>query len=146
MTRFRIILLLLLILLAVAFFAFDLGRFFTLDALKADRASLAAYRDAHPLLAAAVYFGLYVAVAGLSLPGATVLTLAGGAVFGLVWGTVLVSFASAIGATVAFLVARFLLRDFVQARFGEPATERSISSRFVSCRRFRFSSSIWPWD
>jgi pyruvate/2-oxoglutarate dehydrogenase complex dihydrolipoamide dehydrogenase (E3) component/uncharacterized membrane protein YdjX (TVP38/TMEM64 family) len=119
MTRPRIILLLILVGLAAAFFAFDLGRFFTLDALRTERTSLAAYRDAHPLLAAAAYFALYVVVTGLSLPGATVLTLAGGAVFGLVWGTVLVSFASAIGATIAFLAARFLLRGFVEARFGE---------------------------
>src|SRR5690349_12580346 len=100
MTRLRIVLLLLLVVLAAVFFAFDLGRFFTLDALKAERASFAAYHDAHPLLAAAAYFALYVVVTGLSLPGATVLTLAGGAIFGLVLGTLLVSFASAIGATV----------------------------------------------
>jgi uncharacterized membrane protein YdjX (TVP38/TMEM64 family) len=65
------------------------------------------------------FFVVYVAVTALSLPGAAIMTLAGGAVFGLLWGTVLVSFASSIGATLAFLASRFLLRDWVQARFGE---------------------------
>ncbi len=62
---------------------------------------------------------MYVLITAFSLPGAAVLTLAGGAVFGLMWGTVIVSFASSIGATLAFLVSRYLLRDMVQARFGE---------------------------
>ena len=72
-----------------------------------------------PLTAALVFFVIYVVVTGLSLPGAAIMTLVGGAVFGLLWGTVIVSFASTIGATLAFLVARFLLRDTVQQRFGD---------------------------
>ncbi|HYD56912.1 MAG TPA: FAD-dependent oxidoreductase [Burkholderiales bacterium] len=76
------------------------------------------YRE-HPWKTAAAYFAVYVAVTGLSLPGAAVMTLVGGAVFGLAWGTVLVSFASSIGATLAFLASRFVLRDWVRARFGE---------------------------
>jgi pyruvate/2-oxoglutarate dehydrogenase complex dihydrolipoamide dehydrogenase (E3) component/uncharacterized membrane protein YdjX (TVP38/TMEM64 family) len=102
-----------------AFFAFDLGRFLSLDYFKAQQAAIEAHFQAHPLRTAAIYFAGYVAVTGLSLPGAAVLTLAGGAVFGLVWGVVLVSFASTIGATLAFLASRFLLRDWVQARFGD---------------------------
>ena len=72
-----------------------------------------------PLLTVAIYFVVYVISTALSLPGATLLTLAGGAVFGLLWGLVIVSFASTLGATLAFLMARFLFRDWVQKRFGQ---------------------------
>src|SRR5207245_1285825 len=68
---------------------------------------------------AAVFFALYVVVTGLSLPGAAIMTLVAGAIFGLLWGTVIVSFASTIGATLAFLVSRYLLRDWVQGKFGD---------------------------
>ncbi|MFP8779026.1 FAD-dependent oxidoreductase [Hydrogenophaga sp. RWCD_12] len=112
-------LLLTLLLGIAAFFALDFGRFFSLDFLRASQASLAALREQQPLLLAAGFFLVYVAVTALSLPGATIVTLAGGAIFGLGWGLLLVSFASSIGATLAFLTARFLLRDSVQARFGQ---------------------------
>lgn len=102
-----------------AYFSFDLGRYFSLDSLKAQQAAIEAFRATNPWLAAAIYFAVYVAVTALSLPGAAIMTLAGGAVFGLLWGTVLVSFASSLGATLAFLAARFLLRDWVKARFGQ---------------------------
>ena len=101
-----------------AFFAFDLQQYLSVDAFKASRAQIDAWHAAHPLATAATYFGIYVAVAALSLPGAAVMTLIGGAIFGFWRGMVLVSFASAIGATLAFLVARFLLRDWVQGKFG----------------------------
>ncbi len=101
-----------------AFFALDLGRWFSLEALKSQQAAIEAYRAANPWLAAAIYFLVYVAVTALSLPGAAIMTLAGGAVFGLLWGTVIVSFASSLGATLAFLASRFLLRDWVKQRFG----------------------------
>ena len=101
-----------------AFFALDLGRFFSLDYLKTSQSQLAEVYAEHPWRTRGAYFALYVAVASLSLPGAAILTLAGGGVFGLGWGLVLVSFASSIGATVSFLAARFVLRDSVQARFG----------------------------
>jgi len=101
------------------FFAFDLGRYLSLDALKAQQAAIESFRAERPWLAAAIYFALYVAVTALSLPGAALMTLAGGAVFGLWWGTLIVSFASSAGATLAFLVSRFLLRDWVAGRFGE---------------------------
>ena len=111
--------LLLIVALVVAFFAFDLGRFLTLDALKAGQATFATWYEASPWLVAGAYLLVYVAVTALSLPGAAVMTLAGGALFGLWVGTLLVSFASSIGATLAFLVSRWLLRDWVQARYGE---------------------------
>jgi uncharacterized membrane protein YdjX (TVP38/TMEM64 family) len=102
-----------------AFFLFDIDQWLTLERFKAEYARLIGYRDAHPLLITLAYAGIYIAVTGLSLPGATVLTLAGGALFGLVWGTLIVSFASSIGATLAFLAARFLFRDTVKSRFGD---------------------------
>ena len=105
--------------LIAAFFIFDLQDYLTLDTLKARQASIEAYRSSHPGSAMAIYLLIYIAVTGLSLPGATILTLAGGAVFGLLWGTLIVSFASTIGATLAFLAARFLFRDAVKTRFGE---------------------------
>ena len=105
--------------LVAAFFAFDLGRFLSLDALRASKAAIDAYRDAHPVLASMAFFGAYVAAAALSVPGALVLTIAGGAIFGLLWGLLLVSFASSIGATLAFLTSRFLLHDAIQSRYGE---------------------------
>jgi hypothetical protein len=114
----------LLVLIAAAvliglYFAFDLGRWFSLDALKASRPRSmptarptpgSRRRSSSPCMSPS---------RRCRLPGAAIMTLAGGAVFGLLWGTVLVSFASSFGATLAFLASRFLLRDWVQARFGE---------------------------
>jgi uncharacterized membrane protein YdjX (TVP38/TMEM64 family) len=119
MTRQRLLLLVALLAAIAAFIAFDLGRFLGLEYFKSQQAAIETWRAAQPATAALVFFLAYVAVTGLSLPGAAVLTLAAGAIFGLLWGTVLVSFASSIGATLAFLASRFLLRDWVQARFGE---------------------------
>ncbi len=119
----KLMLLVVVVLGIVAFFAFDLGRFFSLDFLQQSQARFAELRAQQPLALAAGYFLLYVAVTALSLPGATIVTLAGGAIFGLGWGLLLVSFASSIGATLAFLTARFLLRDSVQSRFGQRLAE-----------------------
>ena len=102
-----------------AFFIFDLKQYFSLDYFKSQRAAIDAYVAASPLQAAGIFFAIYVIVTGLSLPGAAIMTLVGGAVFGLLWGTVLVSFASTLGATLAFLASRFLLRDWVQGKFGD---------------------------
>jgi len=104
--------------LAAVFQAADLGRFLTLAAIKSSHADLASWREARPVSAAAVFFAGYVGVAALSLPGAAVMTLAAGALFGLGWGTLLVSFASTIGATLAFLASRWLLGGWVEQRFG----------------------------
>jgi pyruvate/2-oxoglutarate dehydrogenase complex dihydrolipoamide dehydrogenase (E3) component/uncharacterized membrane protein YdjX (TVP38/TMEM64 family) len=103
----------------IAFFAFDLKQYFTLDYFQAQRAAIDAEVQARPLRSALLFFGAYVAVTALSLPGAAIMTLVAGAVFGLLWGTVIVSFASTLGATLAFLSSRFLLRDWVQQKFGE---------------------------
>ncbi len=119
MTTLQIRLLALIALAIVAFFLFDLDQWLTLESFNRESARLAAYRDAHPLLATLLYAAIYIVVTGLSLPGATVLTLAGGALFGLLWGTLIVSFASSIGATLAFLAARFLFRDTIKAKFGD---------------------------
>jgi pyruvate/2-oxoglutarate dehydrogenase complex dihydrolipoamide dehydrogenase (E3) component/uncharacterized membrane protein YdjX (TVP38/TMEM64 family) len=95
------------------------GDALTLERLKAAQVELEAWTGANPWLASLLYFLGYVTVVALSIPGAAVMTLAGGALFGLLHGTVLVSFASTVGATVAFLVARFLLREPLRARYGE---------------------------
>ena len=98
---------------------FGLGALLTLDNLKASRDALQAQVLSAPLATAAVFFAVYVAAAALSIPGALILTLAAGAMFGLGWGLLLVSFASSLGALLAFLAARYLLRDAIQARFGK---------------------------
>ncbi len=105
--------------LAAAFFLFGLHEYLSITYLKASQEAFQTYYAAHPLTAAAVYMAAYVLITALSLPGAAVMTLAGGALFGLWTGLLFVSFASSVGATLAFLAARFLLRDYIQDRFGE---------------------------
>ncbi|MEE9322595.1 MAG: FAD-dependent oxidoreductase [Granulosicoccus sp.] len=116
MTR-RQLLLLALVLAIAGFFLFDLSRFFSLEFLKGQQAALDGLYASKPLTVIAGYFVVYILVTALSLPGAAILTLAGGAIFGLLSGTMIVSFASSIGATLAFLVSRFLLRDSIEQRF-----------------------------
>src|SRR3990167_7734794 len=112
--------LLAIVLLAIAgFFLFDLGQYLNLANLKAQQAALSAQVSANPLLVGGAFFFLYVAVTALSLPGAALMPLVAGALFGLLGGTVLVSFASTLGATLAMLISRFLLRDWVQAKFSQ---------------------------
>lgn len=119
MPKQKLALLLLVAVLIAAFFAFDLGQYLELQYLKQQQARIEALRDDYPLRSALLYLVVYVIVTGLSLPGAALMTLLGGAVFGLLTGTVLVSMASTAGATLAFLVARYLFRDAVQERFGD---------------------------
>jgi dihydrolipoamide dehydrogenase len=102
-----------------AFQVFDLGQYLTLDYIKSQQAALQAYYQQHTLLSIAAFFALYVLVTAASLPGAAIMTLAAGAIFGLINGVIIVSFASSIGATLAFLVSRFILRDTVQQKFGD---------------------------
>jgi len=121
---FRKIFLLAVVALGIAaFFFLDLGRFLSLDYLKRSQASFEALYSAEPLKVSLVYFAIYVVATALSFPGAAIITLAGGAIFGLWWGTLLVSFASSLGATLAFLVSRFVLRDSIEAKFGNRLAE-----------------------
>ena len=108
-----------LMLLVIAYFGFDLGSYLNLDYLKATHERAVALVSERPLTTTAVFFLVYVLVAAASLPGAAVMTLAAGAMFGLVWGFAVVSFASSLGATLAMLIARTLLGDLVQQRFGD---------------------------
>jgi uncharacterized membrane protein YdjX (TVP38/TMEM64 family) len=103
--------------LIAVFKIFELERYFSLTYVKASQEAFATLYAQHRVTVIGSYVLIYILVTGLSLPGAAVLTLAGGALFGLVVGTVVVSFASTIGATLACFVARFLLRDWVQNRF-----------------------------
>ena len=119
----KLIVALLLLVCVAAFFVFDLSRFFSLAYLKESQELFAALYAQRPVLVTAVFFAVYIAVTALSLPGAAIMTLAAGAGFGLVFGTVLVSFASTIGATLAMLAARYMLRDAIQKRFGQRLAE-----------------------
>ncbi|MGH6609988.1 MAG: FAD-dependent oxidoreductase [Burkholderiaceae bacterium] len=119
MNKKRLLILAVVVAAIAAFFIFDLRQYFTREYFDANRAAIDAYRDQHPIATAAVFFLIYVAVTALSLPGATVMTLIAGAIFGLLLGTVIVSFASSIGATLAFLASRLVLRDWVQSKFGD---------------------------
>jgi pyruvate/2-oxoglutarate dehydrogenase complex dihydrolipoamide dehydrogenase (E3) component/uncharacterized membrane protein YdjX (TVP38/TMEM64 family) len=116
-SRGRLLVLILVVAAISAFFASGAHRYFAFESIKAEQARLAARFDAHPVATAAAFFAVYVGVAALALPGAALLTLVAGALFGLGWGTLLVSFASSIGATLAFLLSRFVLRDWVKSRF-----------------------------
>jgi pyruvate/2-oxoglutarate dehydrogenase complex dihydrolipoamide dehydrogenase (E3) component/uncharacterized membrane protein YdjX (TVP38/TMEM64 family) len=118
MKKSRLLLVVMIAALIAAFFIFGLEQY-VFNYVKSQQAAIDDFYTAHPLGTTALYFAIYVALTSLSFPGATVLTLAGGAIFGLLWGTVIVSFASSLGATAAFLAARFVLRDPIQARFGD---------------------------
>ena len=115
----KVLLVLVLVGAIAAYFLFDLGQYLSLESFKARQAEIVAAKDANPLFYVAGFFLLYIAVTGLSIPGAAIMTLVAGALFGLVLGTIIVSFASSIGATLAFLSSRYLLRDWVQSKFGE---------------------------
>ncbi len=105
--------------LIAVFFLFDLSQYASLEYLKSVHSEVVTEVRASPVRSSLVYFFGYVLVTGLSLPGAAVMTLAGGAVFGLVWGLLLVSFASSIGATIAMIISRTLLGNWVQERYAE---------------------------
>ena len=102
-----------------SFFYFDLNSYLTLEGMKGSLDTFKSQIADNPVLSIGVFFAIYVAVTALSLPGAAILTLAAGALFGLVQGLVIVSFASSVGATLAFLVSRFILRDTVRNKFKE---------------------------
>jgi pyruvate/2-oxoglutarate dehydrogenase complex dihydrolipoamide dehydrogenase (E3) component/uncharacterized membrane protein YdjX (TVP38/TMEM64 family) len=123
MSKKKLLILALLVALIVAFFAFDLGRFLSLEYIKSRQAEFTALYAQKPLLVIGVYAAIYVVVFALALPVGAVMTLAGGALFGLVTGSVVVSFASSIGAALAFLASRYVLADSVRTRFGNRLAE-----------------------
>ncbi|TRD11977.1 pyridine nucleotide-disulfide oxidoreductase [Erythrobacter insulae] len=105
--------------LIAAYFIFDLGEVFTVEGIKTEVDRAASFYNENPALVLGVFFLIYVGVTAASLPGAAILTLAAGALFGVLIGTVLVSFASTAGATLAFLSSRYVLRDTIESKFGE---------------------------
>ena len=115
----KTIIILAILALIVAFFAFDIGSYLSLESIKASQNDITEWQLENPLLVILTFFLIYIAVTALSLPGAAVMTIAAGAFFGLLWGTVLVSFASSIGATLAFLMSRFVLKESIQNKFGD---------------------------
>ncbi|MCY3841192.1 MAG: TVP38/TMEM64 family protein [Gammaproteobacteria bacterium] len=119
MKRNQIILLGAIVVLVALFFVFDLGRYLNLEYFQEQRSAVVGLYQENTLLFIVAFMAIYIAMAALSLPGAAIMTLAAGAVFGLPVGLVLVSFASTIGATLACLLARYLFRDAVQNRFGK---------------------------
>jgi len=119
----KLIILLAVIAAVIAFFVFDLGRFFSLAYIKESQQSFSTLYSERPVFITAVFFAIYVAITALSLPGAAIMTLTAGASFGLVWGTVVVSFASTLGATCAMLISRYVLRDSIEKRFGAKLVE-----------------------
>jgi uncharacterized membrane protein YdjX (TVP38/TMEM64 family) len=118
MNNKKLLIIIVIAILVALFFYFDLGRFFTLAALKANRVQLAAFYAGHRVATVAAFMALYVLQTALSLPGAAILSLAAGAIFGVVMGTVFANIAATIGATLAFLVTRYLLHDKVERKFG----------------------------
>ena len=115
----KIALAIVLVALIAAFFIFDLQQYFSLEFLKSQKDALNQRYNDNPILIAGAFFAIYVAFAALALPAATILTLAGGAIFGFWTGVLLVSFASTIGATLAFVFTRFLFHDAVPSKFGD---------------------------
>ena len=105
--------------LVAAYFFFGLGDYLTVEGIKQVAGDVGAYYERNPAQVIVGFFFVYVAVAAASLPGAAVMTLAAGALFGVLVGTIIVSFASTLGATLAFLASRYVLRDGIEARFGE---------------------------
>ena len=119
MNKTKLILVALLVIAVFGYIMLDLGQYLTLEYAQSQLSNIQDYKNENFAQTAVIYFIGYVIATGLSIPGAIIITLLGGAIFGLFWGTLLVSFASSIGATLAFLASRVLLRDWVQRRFGD---------------------------
>ena len=114
----KFIILIMVSILILLFFMLGLDRYFSFEYLKNTLDDIKFYHDHHKAMTMTAYMGIYILVTALSLPGAVIMTLAGGAVFGLFYGTLLVSFSSTMGATLAFLFSRYLFKDWVQQKFG----------------------------
>ncbi len=117
MNNKKITLIILFILLVALFFSLDIAQYLDLGYIKSQQSTIDNYYATKPILTGFIFFISYILITGVSLPGAGILTLAAGAIFGVVWGTILVSFGSVFGATMAFLIARYLFHDYVQTRF-----------------------------
>ncbi len=115
----KLLLLMIVIAAISAFFIFDLQQYANLDYIKEQQASFKAYTDENFILVMTMFIAIYVLATALSLPAAAILTLLAGALFGVVLGTLIASFSSSIGATLAFLMARFLAKDFIQNKYGK---------------------------
>ncbi|WP_243374943.1 TVP38/TMEM64 family protein [Geotalea sp. SG265] len=137
----------LLLLLIVLFFQLDLDRFLTIESLRANRARLISYYEGHKAVAAIAFIAVYVIQTALSLPGAAILSLAAGAIFGVVHGTLYANIAATSGAALAFLVSRYLLRDVVQKHFGGrlEALNRELDQRGFGYLLFLRLVPIFPF-
>jgi len=135
------------VILLALFYYFDLGRFLTLAALKANRDGLAAFYAEHRLLTVLLFMAVYIVQTALSLPGAAILSLAFGAIFGAMRGTVYACLAASIGATCAFLATRYLLHDLVQRRFGGRLEKlnRELEERGLSYLLFLRLVPVFPF-
>ena len=143
MNKKQVIVLVLLAAALSGWFYFDIGSYLQLDVAKAQLGEWQAWKDENPVIAGLLFFAVYVVVTGLSLPGAAIMTLAGGALFGFWYALVLVSFASSVGATLAFLVSRILLRDWVQGKFSRQL--RAVNEGFAKDGAFYlFSLRLVP--
>jgi uncharacterized membrane protein YdjX (TVP38/TMEM64 family) len=118
MNRKKLWLVALLVLLGASFFYFDLGKYLTLTSLKSNRAALVELYESHQLAIIAIFITAYIVQTALSLPGAAILSLAAGAIFGALMGALYVNIGATIGASLAFLVARYLFHDVIQKKFG----------------------------
>ena len=118
MNKTKLLIVTLILIAGIGYITLDLEQYLTLDYAQSQLSSIQEYKDENFAQTAIIYFVGYVVATSLSIPGAIMITLLGGAIFGLFWGTLLVSFASSIGATMAFLASRYLLRDWVESKFG----------------------------
>lgn len=118
MSRARLLVLAVFLLAIVAFFAAGGPQYFSFENLKTQQARFEAWRDLYPWQTGAAYFALFVAYTALCLPGAALLTIGAGAIFGFPWGTAIASFGAVLGSLLAFLAARFVFRDWIQRRYG----------------------------
>ena len=147
MNKKKLLILIAVVLLVALFFRFDLGRFLTLDSLKANRQALLDFYATHTLTMVSGFMALYIIQTALSLPGAAILSLAAGAIFGTLLGTVYAVIAASIGATLAFLVTRYLLRDMVLKRFGDKleGMNRELETRGLNYLLFLRLVPVFPF-
>ncbi len=131
----------------ILFFYFDLQRFLTLTALKANRQALLDYYAGHKLVMVVGFMAIYIVQTALSLPGAAILSLAAGAIFGSIMGTLYANIAATTGATLAFLVTRYLLRDVVLNKFGSKleGMNRELEERGFSYLLFLRLVPLFPF-